>query len=544
MVIMQCLIPGYRLSFAHISQPSPLQQLFHSSARCHSSHNVQYLQSHACSRSRATWLIRPSSDFCPYPTSFPVRGRSRSLASKIHPVTPTASARQSATSSTPSPSITRQILALALPALGALALDPLLSLIDTAFVGRLGVAPMAGVGLATLVLNISFSLFNFLCISVTPIVATAIHESPSSSSASRPVSTALSLAALLGTITAICLLVFTRPLAILLSAAPEALPHAIVYLRARAVAIPFALMSFVANGALRAFRDLRTPFAVAVLANTSNIVLDVLLMFHFRLGVLGAAIATSVSQVVAFSLMLAHLVAKRRLLLSDLLRVPPFSEVRPMLSAGFMLAVRTCSLLTTVAYATTSAAAMGVTSLAAFELCRQLWVFNSTLLDSLATAAQALVASAMASRAVRHARAIAKRAVTLTMGAAITIALPAVLVGPRLPALFTSSHEVRNVAAACIRMAALCAPVNGAVFAMDGVLAACADYRYLAAGIAMAAIVACSVITFVRIYRGGVVLLWASLNVLMIARAVVLFIRFFASRGPMALTSDKRDSCR
>lgn len=452
-----------------------------------------------------------------------------------------ASADSSTTASTPPPSLTQQIFALALPALGALALDPFLSLVDTAFVGRLGVVPIAGVSLATLLLNLSFSLFNFLCISITPIVASSIHHSSSPSSASRPIATGLSLAAFLGAVVAAVMIFFAKPLAMTLSATPNTLPYAVTYLRARAVAIPFAFMSFVANGALRAFRDLRTPFIVAIIANSSNIILDVLLMFHFRFGVLGAAIATSVSQILAFSLMLTFLLVKQRVLKFDLMRFPTARETRPMLTAGVMFAIRTCSLLATVTYATTAASAMGVTSLAAFELCRQLWVFNATLLDSFATAAQSLVASAMASRAIRQARAVAKRAVILAVGAAITVALPAVLIGSRLPALFTSSHEVRQIATSCIRMAALCAPVNGAVFAMDGVLAACADYRYLATGIALAAVVACAVITMVRMCGGGVVLLWAALNVLMIARAIVLFVRFFGPKGPMVMSTSDHD---
>lgn len=454
-----------------------------------------------------------------------------------------ASADTSMSKPAAAPGITHQIVMLALPALGALALDPLLSLVDTAFVGRIGVGQLAGVGLATLILNICFSLFNFLCISITPIIAKALHSSKSTQScASRPIAVAVWLALCLGSLTALTLLAFATPITTLLSATPDVVPFAVAYLRVRAVAIPFALASFVANGALRAFRDLRTPFMVACITNAVNIALDILLIFPLRMGVIGAAMATSVSQICAFCLMFAHLLQTRRLIFSDVVhvfRTPSLSQAKPMLSAGVLLAVRTLSILTTVAYATVGAAAMGDVSLAAFELCRQLWVFNATVLDSLATAAQALVASAMATRAVRHARSVAKHVVVMAMVAATAVAVPAVLAGSRLPGLFTASTDVQRTAAACIRAAAVCAPLNGAVFAMDGVLAACADYRYIALGIACASGAACLAIAAVRAANLQVVWLWAALNVLMVSRAMVLFARFFAKNGPMAGWRDK-----
>ena len=44
----------------------------------------------------------------------------------------------------------REILRIGLPALGALAADPLVSLIDTAFVGRLGATALASVAIASM----------------------------------------------------------------------------------------------------------------------------------------------------------------------------------------------------------------------------------------------------------------------------------------------------------------------------------------------------------------------------------------------------------
>ncbi len=70
--------------------------------------------------------------------------------------------------------IDRRILRLAVPALGTLAIDPLVSLTDTAFVARLGEVPLAALGVDTAVFSFSFFLFNFLAYGTTPLLAGAV----------------------------------------------------------------------------------------------------------------------------------------------------------------------------------------------------------------------------------------------------------------------------------------------------------------------------------------------------------------------------------
>src|SRR5207244_9870331 len=68
----------------------------------------------------------------------------------------------------------REIFRLALPALGALAAEPLYVLADTAIVGHLGRPQIAALGLAGTVLSTAFTIFNFLTYGTTAVVARAI----------------------------------------------------------------------------------------------------------------------------------------------------------------------------------------------------------------------------------------------------------------------------------------------------------------------------------------------------------------------------------
>ena len=70
----------------------------------------------------------------------------------------------------------RRILALAIPAVGALAADPLLSLVDTAFVAGLGAPALAALGVTSAIFGFAFVLFNFLAYATTPLVASAMGE--------------------------------------------------------------------------------------------------------------------------------------------------------------------------------------------------------------------------------------------------------------------------------------------------------------------------------------------------------------------------------
>lgn len=99
-------------------------------------------------------------------------------------------------------SLDAQILGLAIPALGVEVIDPLLSVADTAFVGRLGTAELGGLGVAATVFTACNSLFNFLANATGPLVAQAVARGDMKK-AQGTTGQALVMAALLGEV--ICL---------------------------------------------------------------------------------------------------------------------------------------------------------------------------------------------------------------------------------------------------------------------------------------------------------------------------------------------------
>ena len=86
---------------------------------------------------------------------------------------------------------------MALPAVVALAADPLLAMVDTGIVGQLGQSELAALGVNNSVFAFAFVVFNFLSTATTPLVATALG-SGDKPRAGETIIGALSLSMVLG----------------------------------------------------------------------------------------------------------------------------------------------------------------------------------------------------------------------------------------------------------------------------------------------------------------------------------------------------------
>ncbi|NNF37932.1 MAG: MATE family efflux transporter, partial [Gemmatimonadetes bacterium] len=192
-------------------------------------------------------------------------------------------------------SIDARVLGLALPALGALAADPLVSIVDTAFVGRLGVVPLAALGVNASVFSLAFVVFNFLAYGTTPMVARALARGDRRGAGKLAVE-ALTLACAAGVVATALLLALAEPVLALMGATGDLGAPALSYLRIRALAGPAVLIVTAGHGIFRGWQDTRTPLWITLGPNVVNLVLDPLLIFGLGWGLEGAAIATVVAQ--------------------------------------------------------------------------------------------------------------------------------------------------------------------------------------------------------------------------------------------------------
>ncbi|MGB5302027.1 MAG: MATE family efflux transporter, partial [Gemmatimonadota bacterium] len=330
----------------------------------------------------------------------------------------------------------RDIARLAIPALGALAADPLVSMVDTVFVGRLGVIPLAALGVNTSIFAMAFVVFNFLAYGTTPLVARAVGRGDREA-AGDVVMQAFLLAAIVGGAAMLLLELLAVPIVALMGAGGELRDPALSYLRIRALAGPAVLFVTAGHGAFRGYHDTRTPLLVTLGLNLVNLVLDPLFIFGFGWGLEGAALATLIAQWVG-ALWFIHLLFRNRSReLGIQPRLPALSEIRPFLRIGRELALRTVALIGTLTLATAVATRVGTVQVAAHQVATQIWLLLAMTVDSLAVAAQALVAGYRGAGDAAMARRASNR--LLVWGLLSGVALGGIffLLAPVLPRLFT-----------------------------------------------------------------------------------------------------------
>ncbi len=414
--------------------------------------------------------------------------------------------------------VDREIARLALPALGALAADPLVSLVDTAFVGRLGADELGALGVASALFAVAFFVFNFLAYGTTPLVAQAVGRGDRDD-AGRTVVAALLTASVLGVLVLAVLEAAAVPLLDVMGAEGGVAAEALTYLRIRALAAPAVLVVLAGHGAFRGYQDTRTPMVVTLGLSGLNLALDPLLIFGLGWGVAGAAWATVAAQWLGAAAFGWLLLVRRRDELGIRLRLPRFARVRRFLAVGGDLVVRTAALVATLTLATAVATRVGTVAVAAHQVAFQLWVFLALVVDALAITAQALAGRHLGAGAPAAARAMARRLLGwgLVGGAALAILMAAL--APVLPGWFTDDAAVLAQVRDVYVFVVLLQPVGAFVFVLDGVLMGAAAFRYLAGSTVAAGLAASAVLLAVVPQGWGLAGVWWGIAAMVTVRA-------------------------
>lgn len=404
------------------------------------------------------------------------------------PSKPSSSPRQ--------PSLNRQILALAVPAFGALIAEPLLVLADSAIVGHLGSAPLAGLTLGSTVVQTLVGFMVFLAYSTTPAVARAVGagDTPSAFAAAR---NGLWVAAGLGVFFGVLLAFVAGPLLGALGASGEVLAHATAYLLPSLAGLPGMLLVLAATGALRGFQDAKTPLYVAALGAALNLPLSWALVYPAGWGVAGSAVATAVVQW-GMALALTYALVARTRAPGSLARpsglsvrtrvsgwLPDLAGLKAVFRVGAWLMVRAACLRIALLATVFVVTSQGEKNLAAYQLTMAFFNLLAFALDALAIAAQALLGKEMGAQDLSSRQGqiavlqLKNRLVrwSLLFGLVTALACPAVGFG--LAWVFTPDPQVQALFALSSLVLAVGQPLAAYVFILDGVLIGAQDVRYL-----------------------------------------------------------------
>ena len=418
----------------------------------------------------------------------------------------------------------REILRLAVLALGALAANPLFTLVDTAVVGHLGTPQLAALGIASLVIGASFAIFNFLAYGTTSQVTRAAGAG-ARDTADRLGAQAFWLSLAIGVAVSALLFAFAEQIVGAFDLEPEAAGYAVDYLRIVVFGLPFSFLVLGGQGYFRGISDLRTPLVIEVAANVLNVVLVVLFVYGFGWGIRGSAAGTAIAWTcmgIAFFVWMVRVSHGRLGLRLDLLR--------RLLAVGRHLFVRTTALYGSFLVAGAVAARFGNEAIGAHQIAIQLWYFLALLLDAIAIAGQVIVGRMLGANDPDGAYAASARMIVLTVYLGFAFAVLMLLGEDWILRIFTDDPAVLEQAHDVWPIFALMQPLNGAVFALDGILIGAGDARYLAWAMVVSLAAAVVVALATLEYDWGLVGVWFALLTLICVRLLTLLARFTRRR--------------
>ncbi|MGY4923739.1 MATE family efflux transporter [Streptomyces sp. 900105755] len=421
----------------------------------------------------------------------------------------------------------REIIALAVPAFGALVAEPLFVMADSAIVGHLGTAQLAGLGIASALLTTAVSIFVFLAYATTSAVARRVGAGDLQA-AVRQGMDGIWLALLLGAAVIAVVLPFAPGIVNVFGASATAAPYATSYLRISSLGIPAMLVVLAATGVLRGLQDTRTPLCVAVAGFIANAGLNATLVYGAGLGIAGSAWGTVIAQCGMAAVYLTVVVRGARRHGASLR--PDASGIRASAQAGVPLLVRTISLRAVLMIATAVAARLGDADIAAHQIVLSLWSLLAFALDAIAIAGQAVIGRSLGADDAVGAREACRRMVQWGIATGVILGLLVIAARPLFLPLFTGDPAVRSTAVPALLIVALSQPISGVVFVLDGVLMGAGDGPYLAGAMVLTLAVFTPVALLVPALGGGLTALWGAMTLMMTVRMLTLWLRARSGR--------------
>jgi MATE family, multidrug efflux pump len=365
---------------------------------------------------------------------------------------------------------TAQVFAIAGPAMVANLTTPLIGIVSTTAIGRLGDATLlGGVAMASVLFDCLFWLFGFLRMSTVAFTAQSLGAGDTSELRAILLR-GLIIAALVGA----ALIVLQVPLTtILLSAmgGSEGVTRAAkTYFVIRIWSSPLALGNYVMLGWLIGQARARLALGTQITINLINIAATVLLVLVFDFGIAGAAIAALIAEAVGLmlGLLIARHLSKGQFAASRALLFDRTKLVR-MLAVNRDIMIRTAALIAAFLFFNAQGARAGDTTLAANAVLNNFLMISGFFLDGLANAAEQLCGRAYGARDKGAFAGAVKLVVMWGFGFALAVAACFLMFGPALIEMMTASVDVRRIARDYLPFV-IFAPLLGVfAFAFDGI---------------------------------------------------------------------------
>ena len=377
----------------------------------------------------------------------------------------------------PTRALDREILRLAGPTLAALVAEPLFLLVDTALVGHLGDTPLAGLGIASSILQTAVGLLVFLAYATTPAVARLLGAGDRRGALRAGVD-GVWLALGVGVLLLALGLWLGDEAVSLFGAGTDVAAAASVYLGISLWGLPAMLIVLAATGLLRGLQNTRTPLVIVTAGFGVNAALNAIFIYGLGWGVAGSAAGTVAAQW-AMALAFVVIVVRRARAAGAQLR-PGVAGVTGVAASGGWLLLRTASLRAAMLATVFAGSLLGASGLATLQVALALFSLLAFVLDSLAIAGQAMIGHGFGAADTTRVALITRRLIRFGVLAGVAIGGIVAALSPLLGRVFSSEQPVLDALPPVLLVMAIGVPLSGFVFVLDGVLIGAGDSRYLA----------------------------------------------------------------
>jgi len=223
-----------------------------------------------------------------------------------------------------------------IPSIVAMIIQSLYNIVDQIYIGHI---PDVGI-LGNAATNVAFPITS-ICMALTLLVAIGAASNFSlrlgekkPEEAGEIVGTSLWMIAIIGILYAALIEILKTPLLTVFGATESVLPYAVSYVSWTAIGLPFMMFSSVMNNLVRADGSPRFSMMFMIVGAVTNIILDPIFIFALNLGVAGAAIATVISQILAFAIAFSYLWRFRQVDIRKSIFHPNFRKFGAIASLG------------------------------------------------------------------------------------------------------------------------------------------------------------------------------------------------------------------
>jgi putative MATE family efflux protein len=430
-----------------------------------------------------------------------------------------------------------KVLNLAGPALAEMMLISLVSMADMIMVGRLGPAAIASVGLTNQPMFFAMAVFMALNVGTTAIVARSVgaQDLKGANDAARQT---FMLTMIMGLLVSTLAFVSAPYVLRFMNAESDVLAVGTVYFRIVGLGLFFSTLAMSAGAVLRGAGDTRTPMKINIIANVINVTGNYVLIFgHFgfpRMGVAGAALATSFSRVVALLLFLIVIFGGDRpvkLRLSDKYRFDWVMMSR-IFKIGSNAALEQFVLRGgQVAFARV-VATLGTTTFAAHQIGLNVLSLSFMPGQAFGMSATTLVGQSLGAKDPGLAERCGYEARRLGMIVAASMSAIFFFLGPQIASLYSNDPEVIRQAALSLKIIALVQPMQSTQFILAGGLRGAGDTKWplysTFMGIWIGRVLLATL--FIRVFGFGLWGAWVAMAIDQIGRSLFISYRFRLGR--------------